>query len=304
MHYKMIIDFELEEFNGSIEKTTTDGFFYTRNKKNYYITTHSFLPVNKCLNDDFNISFQSNWNEIMILKIKNSKEKFNVKFSNKLPHIGSILTNNSINATVREICFFNFAFLPNYPKTIYIKLKVENANNIFPGTPFYDNVSRLTGIVSFTEDDYLFLLPSYYIEKTFQKKNQLEVFDIDDEILKINKNVVKKNMIYNPYIGYTIPLSSYMVLESNRNLEFEIQGKYDKIIHKNPKVIEYKHKKLIPNKRKFLFKNNSYKINSAILHYIRLIKPSDSKNIILALENIENVSQSKIIINKDKIFIK
>jgi len=298
------MDFELEEFNGSKETITANGFLYTRNKKNYLVTTHSFLPINKCNNENFNILFQSNWNEIMVLKNKNITGKYNVKFSNKLPQLGSVLTNDSINATVRDICFFNFAFLPNYPKTIYIKLKVENPNDIFPGTPFYDNISRLVGIVSFIEDNYIFMLPSYYIEKTFQKKNKLEVFDIDDTILKINKNIVKKNMIYNPYIGYTIPVSTYMVLESNRNLEFEIQRKYDKIIHKNPKVVEYKDKKLIPNKRKLVSKNNCYKINSAILHYIRMINPNDSKRLILSLENIKNIYHSKIIISKDKIMIK
>lgn len=300
----MIIDFELEEFNGSKETISANGFFYTRNKKNYFVSTHSFLPVDNCMNESLSISLQCNWNEIIILKNKNHTVKYNVKFSNKLPHLGSILKNDSINATVREICFFNIAFLPNYPKTIYIKLKVENSNSIFPGTPFYDEQERLCGIVSFIEDGYIFLLPSYYIEKTFQKKNKLEIFDIDDEVLKINKNIVKKNMIYNPYIGYTIPLSSYMVLESNRSLEFELQGKYEKKIHKNPKLVEYKNNKLIPNKRKIISKNNSYKINAGILHYIRILNPDDSKNLILALENIDNVYQSKIIISKDKITIK
>jgi len=300
----MITDFELEEFNGSKEKITTNGFFYTRNKKNYFVSIHSFLPVEKCMNDSLSLSFQCNWNELMILKDKNNTQKYNVKFSNKLPHLGSILTNDSTIGTVREICFFNFAFLPNYPKTIYIKLKVENINNIFPGTPFYDDQMRLTGVVSFIENSYIFLLPSYYIEKTFKKKNRLEVFDIDDEVLKINKNIVKKNMIYNPYIGYNIPISTYMVLESNRKLEFELQGKYEKKIHKNPKVVEYKHNKLIPSKRKIISKNNYYKVNAGILHYIRMINPDDSKNLILALENIDNIYQSKIIINKDKITIK
>ena len=301
---KMIIDFELEEFNGFKKTISTNGFFCTKNRKNYFVSIHSFLPVEKCTNESLSISLQCNWNELIILKSKNSTLKYNVKFSNKLPHLGSILKNDSINATVREICFFNFAFLPNYPKTIYIKLKVENSNSIFPGTPFHDDQERLIGIVSFIEDGYIFLLPSYYIEKTFQKKNKLEIFDIDDEVLKINKNIVKKNMIYNPYIGYTIPLSSYMVLESNRSLEFELQGKYEKKIHKNPKVVEYKNNKLIPNKRKIMSKNNCYKINAGILHYIRILNPDDSKNLILALENIDNIYQSKIIITKNKITIK
>ena len=257
----MIIDFELEEFNGKKETITTSGFSYTRNKKNYFISVHSFLPIESCQTKDYSISIHSNWNEIIVLKDSSTSEKHNIKLCNKLPSLGSVLNNDLINGTVREICFFNFAFLPNYPKTMYIKLKVENTNDIFPGTPFYDNSSRLVGIVSFTEDCFVYILPSYYIEKTFQKKNKLEIFDIDDQILKINKNIVKNNMIYNPYIGLTVPLSTYMVLESNRDLEFEVQRKYDKVIHKNPKVVEYKDKRVIPNKRKIISKNNHYKIN-------------------------------------------
>ena len=300
----MMIDLELEEFNGKREQIVSNGFFYTRNKKNYFIAIHSFLPIDKCTNENLNIKMLCNWNELMILKSNDSTGKFNVKFLNKLPQLGSTVNYESVNGTVREICFFNFAFLPNYPKTIYIKLQVENTNTVFPGTPFYDDIQRLVGVVSFSEDNYIYLLPSYYIEKTFQKNNRLEVFDIDDQILKINKNVVKKNMIYNPYIGYTIPTFTYMVLESNRNLEFEIQGKYDKIIHKNPKIVEYKDKKLIPNKRNISSKNNSYKINSAVLHYIKMINPNYSKKLMLHLRNIENVCHSSIIVNQDQIMIK
>ena len=295
----MIIELNLEEFDGNTQSIKCKGLMITRNKKNYFITSHSYLPISNVVSDKLKIAINCNWNELLVLKLKDDDGKYNVKISNKLPTLGSTVSYQNINATVREICFFNFGFLPNYPKTIYIKLKVEETNSIYPGTPFYDNMSRLIGITSFTEDNHIFLLPSYYIDKTFKKKNKFEISNINNTVLKINKNIVKKDMIYNPYIGFNIPLSTYMVLESNRDLEYELQGKYNKIIHKNPQLVEYKDKTLIPHKRKFYKKRDCYLINSALLHYIRLTNPDKAKIIMEELETIKNIRSSKLLVNNE-----
>ena len=300
----MIIDLELDDFMNKVHSVRTRGFIYTRNKKNYVVTTHSFLPINRCITDDLKFCISSNWNELLILKSKDQTTKSNIKLANKLPNLGSIVSSPEIKAVVREICFFNFGFLPNYPKTIYIKLKVEKTNDIYPGTPFFDEQNRLVGISSFTEDSYVYILPAYYLEKTFVKNNKLEIPDVDNKIVKINKNIVKGDTIYNPYIGHTIPLSAYLVLESNRNLEFELEGKYEKIIHKNPNCIEYKDKTLIPNKRKILQKNNYYTLNCSLVHYLRLVIPEKVKGVMLDLENRKNVAGSKILVKDSDISLK
>lgn len=301
----MIIDLELKKFIGPKKQIKCDGLFITRNNKNYFVTLHGFLPIESCKNKDFNILFQSNWNELLILENKNITNKFNVKFSIKLPKVDSEISNKYNKATVTEICFINFAFLPNYPKTVYIKIKIDKINsnfsngivsndivshNILPGTPFYNKNSKLVGIVSLIEDEYAYLLPSYYIEKTFSKNNRFEMFDTSSTILRINKNIVRDNMIYNPYIGCRMPILTFIVLESNRKLEIETTES----IYKVPKYVEFKDKLLIVNKRKIIKHNNYFNINCGTLHYLKLINNDIVINIMSNLENYKDVNSLKL----------
>lgn len=286
----MIIDLELNKFIGPKKQIKCDGLFITRNNKNYFVTLHGFLPIESCINKDFNILFQSNWNELIILENKNITEKFNVKFSIKLPKVDSEISNKCNKAIVTEICFINFAFLPNYPKTVYIKIKINKINSIFQGTPFYNNNSKLVGIVSLIEDEYAYLLPSYYIEKTFSKNNKFEVFDTYNTIVRINKNIVRDNMIYNPYIGCKMPVLTFIVLESNRKLEIETIDN----IYKIPNYVEFKDKLLIVNKRKIIKHQNYFNINCGTLHYLKLIDNNIIINIMLELENCKNINSLKL----------
>ena len=113
---------------------------------------------------------------------------------------------------IRRYCFFNFGFLPNYPKTIYIKIKIQDSLSYLSGSPLYDNSDKLLGMVSFSDENYIYCLPSYYILKTFEKENKMLLPEFNYNICKINRNIVNNGLIYNPYLGNKIPLHTYLLL--------------------------------------------------------------------------------------------
>ena len=76
--------------------------------------------------------------------------------------------------------------------------------------------------MSFSDTTHVYCLPSYYIVKTFEKKNDILLPEIDDQITRVNRHYVKNDMIYNPYLGLSIPLFSYLLLESDRQTEVSV----------------------------------------------------------------------------------
>ena len=85
--------------------------------------------------------------------------KKEVKLSTKIPQIGSEVIIKNKFFKINEICFFNFGFLPKYPKSIYLKIKVEKTNDMISGTPIYDRNEKLIGITSFCDDENIYCLP-------------------------------------------------------------------------------------------------------------------------------------------------
>jgi hypothetical protein len=302
MSSKLLIQIDSFDFNKSKENTfiETESFVIRRNNKLYTITSHNFLPIkHNIINDKttFSICIHSNWNELLILKSDEiSKEtKIFKKISTKLPNIGSILFIKNEKAIVHEFCFYNFGFLPKYPEIVYIKIKNDSPGKILSGTPLYDSREKIMGLVSFSDENYIYCLPGYYIIKTFVKKNKIQLPNNLDELVKINRYLVKNDMVYNPYLGLNIPVSSYFLLESNRKIDLTLINNDDESVYISSDVNfrEYKSNELILNSRKLVRNNNYYKITSGTIHLLKKIYPDLCSTLFQFLNGKKNINDIK-----------
>lgn len=318
------IDFNKSNTNTLIE---TESFVIKRNKKFYIITSHNFLPIKNNIElnkKKLNICVNSKWNELLVLcennintnyetkdeqineicNYKSSYEKYFSKISSKLPQIGSSAIINGKIVMIKKYCFFNFGFLPNYPKTIYLKIKVQDSRNFLSGSPLYDNSNRLFGMVSFSDEHYIYCLPSYYILKTFEKENKMLLPDINYDICKINRNIVNKGLIYNPYLGIKIPLYTYLILESNRPCEitFLKDSAEEKII--DPVYSEYRDPRLIKNSRKLEFDKNYVLLSSSSFHSLKQKYPDKVLELLNYIESSKNLSTIRFLVKNNNLIIK
>ena len=314
------IDFNKSKTNTFIE---TESFVIKRNKKFYIITSHNFLPIKKNIElnkSQLNICINSKWNELLVLcdnninsndsknndttNSKNGYEKYFSKISSKLPQVGSYAAINGKNVMIKKYCFFNFGFLPNYPKTIYIKIKIPDSRDFLSGSPLYDNSNRLLGMVSFSDEKYIYCLPSYYILKTFEKENKILLPDINYDICKINRNIVNKGLIYNPYLGIKIPLHTYLLLESNRPCEITfLKDSVEETIIE-PVYSEYRDPRLIKNSRKLEFNKNYVLLSSSSFHSLKNIYPDKGLELLKIIESSKNVSTIRFMVENNNLIIK
>jgi hypothetical protein len=301
MDTKLTIQIDTFDFNKNKENTfiETESFILRRNKKLYTITSHNFLPIkNNIFNDEmkFDICINSKWNDLLILKSEdyNNQSRIFTKISNKLPSIGSIALINHRKVMIHEFSFYNYGFLPNYPKIIYIKIKIDSPGKILSGTPLYDNTNKILGIVSFSDEKYIYCLPSYYIIKTFEKKNKIELPNILGELTKINRHLVKNNMVYNPYLGLSIPISSFFLLESNRELELTLINDVEESITSDINFREYTNTQLITNSRRLIRHKTYYELTSGTIHLLKKIYPDLCKKIFQFIDVNKDIKVSDI----------
>merc|ERR1711871_956603 len=105
--------------------------------------------------------------------------------------------------------------------------------------------------------------------------------DLDriDNIVKVNRNLVKKESIFNPYLGINMPLSAFFLLESDRKMEIFINREDTELLLENIDFQEYENKLLINNKRQLLKNKNYYYITTSSLHLMKKIYPELSKQL-------------------------
>ena len=300
------IDFNKRNNNTFIE---TESFLLRRNKKLYFITSHNFLPIKNNITHNDNklsICINSKWNELLILSSESIPDKVPVfsKISIKLPNIGSFAYLNNKKFMINQFCFQNYAFLPNYPEVIYIQIKCKKSENFLAGSPLYDSKRKILGIVSFSDENNIYCLPSYYIIKTFDKKNKIELPNYSGDLTKINRHLVKDNMIYNPYLGLNIPISCYFLLESNRKLEIIVKDADEEYLFEDIEFREYSNKELILNSRKIIRNKKYVKLTSGTLHLIKKQYPELCQKLFQFISNKNDMSKIFFKVKKNSISIK
>ncbi len=253
-------------------------FRIKRNKKYYIITTHNYLPIrNNIMMEDQKLKICINcvWNELLVLKENNAQDnldKYDIytfnELGTRLPNVGSTLFINTLKTSVTEICFKPFGFIDEYPDIVYIKVSLKKNEDILPGSALYSNNFVLQGIVCFVEDDNIYCLPSYYLNKTFEKENCFKVPSKLEKIGKVNRFNVKDNKIFNPYLGLNMPLDSYFLLENNRTIEA-----YE---NDNTEIIKFEYNESnynLEHKRNLIHDNKYFNLTTSSLHLLNHLYP-------------------------------
>jgi len=287
----------------------TNAFLIRRNKTTFLISTHNFLPIKNNIqfeNEQLKICINSKWNELLILKSDNEITNLQLfkKLKLKIPNNDSYVFLNGEKVTIENKIFANYAFLPNYPQLVYIKVKSDRPSRYLSGTALVDNTNCLVGVVSFSDKDYVYCLPSYYIIKTFEKKNNILLPEINDPIIRVNRHHVKDDMVYNPYLGLNIPLLAYLLLESNRQTEVSVIRDCEELNIPDINFIVYSDPCLIDNSRKLIVRNKYYDLSTVSLHLLKKYKPELSKKLFSQLSNFDNLRGVQFRIKNDDIILR
>jgi len=279
-------------------------------RKYYLVTSHNFLPIKNNIllgEEKLTICINCVWNELLILKEADSKKNKELyseiktfdKLSTKLPTIGSFVNINDKKVIVEEYCFSEIGFISGYPKAVYLKLTLNSSDDISIGSPIYCQQNKLQGIVSIISKKHIYCLPSYYLTKTFEKENSFKIPTVENPIDKINRNVVKKGMIFNPYLGAMIPVSSFLLLEDNR--DYQVFTKKDDYIPMELNYRKISELPLLQNKRNLIFSSNSfYNLSTSSLYLMKLAYPKYIDKLYQYIkDNKKDIENIKFKIDKD-----
>lgn len=305
MSTQLSIQLDRFNFDKKDENLLIDnGFFRIRRKNKYYIVTcHNFLPIknNIFLNSQkLKICINSNWNELLVLKedIFTKDIKTFDKISSRLPPIGETLLIDDKKIKVDEYCFKDSFFIPGFPKVVYMKIKIKDSKKIKSGIPIFCSQNKLQGIVSHSDINYIYCLPSYFLKKTFEMENKFSVPIINDKIEKINRNCVKDNFIFNPYLGLHLPVLTYLFLERNRNLDVCYKGNVEettKVVYRE--FVENK----IQNKRHLVSLDDFYMLSTSSLHLLNILNKKHASRLFKIMNSNPNLSFK---IDKDYLILK
>lgn len=265
-------DFDNEDDSLVIESAC---FRIKRKKKYYIVTSHNFLPVKNVFFDSEKLKICINciWNEFLILKEDNPLEnikKNNIftfeNFATKLPPIGTSVSVGGKKYSIKNFVFTKLANIKDYPLELYLQIEIKNAKKIKIGTPIYSTQKKFQGMVSLHDDEHIYCVPSYYLIKTFQKDNSFKIPNVND-VGKINRHIVKDNLVFSPFLGLNIPISTFLFLENNRNLQ--IYENKDGCDFKILKEIDKRDVDSIVNKRKLVSVDGFYQLSSCSYHLLR-----------------------------------
>lgn len=248
--------------NGSIKSEST-GFILKFNTKEYIISVHHFIPIIETHFEalptkiDLPILIKPVWNELIVyekpsnilfdifqkidnIKIKYLKKDERVYLKMHDGELKSFTVNNYKNVIINsDIFHYRANYLEiNMSSINPDKSKKPNKNLLknyqgLSGSPVLDEKNNLVGVfsnVAFTIKNNIIglIVPSYYILKTLQKKDNQSLYNIDlDDFdnLKFGKYDVKTMIIdeaiqlgvYHPQTKANLPLDIFLSLEGDED---------------------------------------------------------------------------------------
>jgi hypothetical protein len=165
-------------------KIYTDTFAIKYKSKNYLVALHHNLPIERVTDDDNNeleIIINSNWNQLLFLKLPDNYEKKSIidNFDKKLPDNSEATINKDINVMITGIKYIAYDNLFGY-KLPYI-LCSYNGNNNITGLPVFIN-NKLIGVYCRTDKSTStgYIIPIYIIVKSLDKNDNKNIYTIPD----------------------------------------------------------------------------------------------------------------------------
>jgi hypothetical protein len=207
---------------------TVKGIIVEINKKKYLICPHKNLDIEYIkFNDKIYNNFKYGyWTNIIAISIDNILPHQYVFKQFVKKHIDDsvnyyIYENDDMKCNYMGDEYTPLYMLPNYPTNMYYKFHINN-DDLLTGTPIFTKKKYckniLVGITIYNEDNTYQVLPYIYIYQLINKDdNNLILPKKYNDLIKINKNIVKKNKIYCHSLKSYINIDSYLVLYYKKN---------------------------------------------------------------------------------------
>lgn len=301
-----IIEMEIESYDDTINTLVTTGFIFSIKYKKYIISVHHDMPIKykniKVTFDSFSfythVIHRPIWNELVVLDFPDTIDydcpiyckgmKLSLNKNDKL-HASYISKIKYRELT--QIPYYGFPW--DYSSLYYKILFKDDCDKNKSGTPIYDDKKRLVGIFSKREDNIGYIIPSIYLQKTFERTDNDNIYIIEDKnITKVNNYFVnKERKIYYPSLRDYIDLICYFLLEGDKNKKEIV------ITDKEMKIVDYKifTNILKPNfSTKIYINDDSIKVNFSLINLLKSNNKTNKVFTLLRLMVKENTDMIKL----------
>ena len=267
LHHTININYDLETLEEIDINIDVKGFILNYNLENYIITLHQWYPIKTITVENKIVDniIQSSWNELLVIKdtFENTQYKIIKNIKNVLPNKDQILFCDDDILTVIDYQHRNINNLHIYPRILYIKAIYNKVH--YPGTPVFQKNGKLIGIISNIINDYVYIIPTYYIIKTLQKESNDKIYMLyDKNITKINNFNVKNNYVYHKQMSIKIPLDMYFVLEGDKHNTICINKNEEHNYTEMENI-------MISNERHLVKEGENYVVNATLLITLKVI---------------------------------
>lgn len=282
----------------------THGILIYYMKKQYIVTLHQGLPIKEIIIKDrdkeYSFLLSKNefiickWNDLILIPCENTFSNLFVfkQFVKKQINVNSNYYFDTIyNIKYIENDSFPINMIPYNPSNIYYKMTSEISTDFIAGKPIY-NDNKLIGIIAKVEGNIIYVIPSLYITKSIEKKDN-SIYTIDTlNVTKLGYYKIINNRIYYNKLNNMIPLESYLLLEgdNDKNIHIIING-----INKRIKYTPFINTIICNNNMIDIVKNKIH-ITSSFIHLMKICY-NDIRIITKIFEYMDSKKQFNYIIN-------
>jgi hypothetical protein len=255
------------------EKVTVQlkGIVINYENNNYIISIHQGLPIKKIIIKDkeYLKYIYCAWNDLIIIPIDETiSDTFVFKhFVKKQMDFNNNYTINNHSSKFIKTVFAPIKMIPENPSVMYNIFKCNET--VLPGQAIVDN-NKLCGIACKFENNNTFAIPINYIIKSLTKKDNKNIYTINHDltsISKINNNKIVCSKIYCQYHKAYIPPDCFISFYGDEDYIFNIQIN-NTIRRINSEIFK---NTIIDNSDYFIIKENTIRLNSGLLHYLKII---------------------------------
>jgi len=297
---------EIESYDDTISTLVTTGFIFSQKDKKYIVSVHHDMPIKykniKVTIDSLtfytHVIHRPIWNELVVLDFpdtidyelsiycKGYKTSLNKDDKLHAPYISKIKYRE-----LTQLPYYGFPW--DYCSLYYKILFTDDCDKNKSGMPIYDDKKRLVGIFSKRENNIGYVIPSIYLQKTFERTDNDNIYIIEDKnITKVNNyNVNEKRKIYHPSLRDYIDLVCYFLLEGDKDKKELI------ITEKKMQFVDYKifTNILKPNfSTKIYIKDDSIKVNFSLITLLKSNNKTKKVFTLLRLMFKENTDMIKL----------
>jgi hypothetical protein len=293
---------KINSIDDEIFEVETSGIAVYIRKKYYIVTVHQGLPIKEieCTINNKLHQFRDfvicGWNDLILIPIdfkpvdlfvfKQFVQK-QIDISSKY-YLSDMGKKYAIKYTAND--FMPINMIPSNPTNLYYKMYCgkDIIHDGDCGKPIYTTSNKLVGIISKAIDDSIYVIPTIYIVRTIEKKDNSRIYTINDNrdfIIKFDRYCINQhnNTIYYKKINSLISLDTFITLEGDINTVYHVSTR--NIHNKRDMFIPFENT-VITNSNYITIDDSTININSCFIHLMKILYKDDQliKNIFSKME--------------------